>query len=112
MLVKHFAKSVGKSAKYENEDGYFFIRWGHLRSFFYNYPYAYGRLVSRGLYKKYKEDKKYLAKIEEFMKAGTSKSPHDIFLDIGIDTSKAEFWEEGMKGIEEDIIKLEKLLKN
>jgi oligoendopeptidase F len=63
------------------------------------------------LYKKYKEDNTYLAKIEQFLSAGGSKSPEQIFKDVGIDTSKPEFFVEGLKSIEEDIKKLEKLIK-
>ncbi len=106
---EHWTKMSGKDVRFTREDGYLFIRWGHLRNFFYNYPYAYGRLISGALYRNYKKDKSYLKKIEQFMKAGGSKSPQNIFKDIGIDTSKAEFWQEGIDQIEADIAELERL---
>lgn len=110
IYAKHMSKAGGPAVRMKREDGYMFIRWNHLRDFFYNYPYAYGRLVSGALYKNFKKDKSYLKKIEQFMSAGGSKSPHDIFMDIGIDTSKKAFWQGGIDSIAEDIHLLEKLL--
>ena len=60
---------------------------------------------------KKKKDKNYLEKIEKFLKAGSSQKPKNIFKDIGIDTTNKKFWMEGIKQIEEDVIKLEKLAK-
>jgi oligoendopeptidase F len=64
------------------------------------------------LYKKYKENPAYINKIEEFLKAGESKSPEEIFSSIGINTKDPRFFEEGLKAIEEDVKRLEKLLKS
>ena len=36
-------------------------------------------------------------------------SPEEIFKSIGIDTSKTAFFEDGVRGIEKDIEKLENL---
>ncbi len=102
---------LGSSFKLTDLDGYFFVSWSHIRRFFYVYSYAYGQLISKALYKKYKEDKTYIEKIKQFLSAGGSKSPEDIFKDIGIDTSKPEFFIEGLKSIEEDIKNLETLIK-
>lgn len=110
IYVKHMGAMSGKDVKFSREDGYMFIRWTHLRDFFYNYPYAYGRLISGGLYSKWKKDKNYQSKIEDFMKAGGSMSPQDIFKSIGIDTGSEAFWQEGIGAIEKDIEKLEGLL--
>jgi len=38
-------------------------------------------------------------------------SPEDIFKSIGIDTSRTSFFEAGLKGVERDIAKLERLSK-
>ena len=107
---KHMHAYLGPKFKMKEDDGYFFVQWPHIRSFFYVYSYAYGELISTALYKKYKEEPGYIQKIEEFLKAGGSMSPEDIFKSIGVDTSKPEFFEAGLKQIEEDIIKLEKLV--
>jgi oligoendopeptidase F len=79
--------------------------------FFYVYSYAYGQLISKALYKKYQADHSYIHEIKKFLSAGGSKSPEDIFKDIGIDTTKPEFFVEGLESIEEDIKRLKKLIK-
>ena len=91
------------------DDGYTFVTWSHLRYFFYVYSYAYGQLISRALFEKWKTDKSYAKKIEQFLSAGRSMSPENIFKSIGIDTSDPDFFESGLKSIENDIKKLEKL---
>ena len=104
---KHMKTYLGPLFDMKEDDGYFFVSWPHLRYSFYVYSYAYGELISRALYKNYKQDPAYIAKIENFLAAGGSKSPEKIFKDIGIDTSKPEFFVDGLKSIEEDIKKLE-----
>ncbi len=110
LMNKHMKSYLGPIFDMAPEDGYFFVTWSHIRRFFYVYSYAYGQLVSKALHRKYKADHSFMSKIEQFMEAGGSKSPQDIFLAIGIDTSKPAFWEEGIRAIEADIDRLEKLL--
>ncbi|QQR50138.1 M3 family oligoendopeptidase [Candidatus Nomurabacteria bacterium] len=112
LMNKHMGSYLGPNFKFTELDGYFFVYWSHIRQFFYVYSYAYGQLISKSLYAKYKADPSYLLKIEEFLKAGGSKSPEQIFKDIGIDTSKSGFFIEGLKSIEADIKRLEKLVGN
>jgi oligoendopeptidase F len=45
-----------------------------------------------------------------FLTAGCSKSPEDIFKTIGIDVTKPEFFEEGLKKLDERIDELESLM--
>jgi oligoendopeptidase F len=111
LMNKHMKAYLGPKFTLTDLDGYFFVSWGHLRMFFYVYSYAYGQLISKALYKKYQADKNYIHEIKKFLSAGGSKSPEDIFKDIGIDTTKPEFFIEGLKSIEEDIERLKKLIK-
>lgn len=111
LLNTHMSAYLGPVMKMHENDGYFFVSWGHIRRFFYVYSYAYGFLISRALYQRYKQDKGYLKKIEQFLSAGGSKSPEDIFKDIGIDVTKPEFFADGIRSIDEDITRLEKLAK-
>lgn len=110
LLQKHLQSYTGKSMEVTQDDGYFFVTWSHIRRFFYVYSYAYGQIISRALYEKWKADPSYAKKIEQFLSAGRSMSPKDIFKSIGI-TTNAAFFEAGLKGIEADIDKLEKLAK-
>lgn len=111
LLNTHMGAYLGPAVKLLENDGYFFVTWGHIRRFFYVYSYAYGFLISRALYQHYKQNKSYLKKIEQFLSAGGSKSPEDIFKDIGIDVTRPEFFADGIRAIEEDIVHLEKLAK-
>lgn len=110
-MNKHMKSYMGPIVDLKEEDGYFFANWSHIRRFFYVYSYAYGHLISSALYSEYKKDKSFKNKIEMFLKAGGSKSPEDIFADIGIDIRNPKFFENGIKLIEEDIKRLEKLVK-
>lgn len=111
LLVKHMGAYLGDAVQMDENDGYFFVNWSHIRHFFYVYSYAYGQLVSRALYENWKRDPAYEQKIERFLFAGGSASPEDIFKSIGVDTRDPAFFEAGLKGIEADIKKLEKLAK-
>jgi oligoendopeptidase F len=111
LMVKNMKAYLGSSVDMDHDDGYVFVSWPHIRRFFYVYSYAFGQLVSRALFQKWKQDPNYAKKIDQFLKAGKSMSPEDIFKSIGIDTSKPEFFEAGLKSIEEDIKRLEKLTK-
>jgi oligoendopeptidase F len=109
LMNKHLKSYFGPSVTLTEDDGYGFVSWSHIRNFFYVYTYAYGQIISKSLFVKWKKDKEYAIKIKAFLKAGKSMSPEDIFRSIGIDTSKPEFFEAGLKSIEQDIITLEKL---
>ncbi|MEX2010448.1 MAG: M3 family oligoendopeptidase [Parcubacteria group bacterium] len=111
IMVKHMKSYLGPSVDVTEDDGYFFVYISHIRRFFYVFSYAYGQLTSRALYEKLRQDKSFAPKIEKFLTAGRSKSPIDIFKDIGIDTSKKAFFEAGLRGIEKDIERLEKLTR-
>lgn len=111
LMNKHMKSYLGPAFKLEIEDGYFFVNWSHIRRFFYVYSYAFGELVSSALYAEYKKDKKFLIKIEQFLSAGGSKSPYRIFKDIGIDTTKPDFFLNGLKEIEKEIKILKKLIQ-
>jgi oligoendopeptidase F len=108
---KNMQSYLGSVFEIEDDSGYAFVSWPHLRFFFYVYSYAYGMLVSKALLRRYKKDKSFWTKIEQFLSAGGKDSPENILKEIGIDVSKPSFWKEGLKEIEDDIEKLEKLTK-
>ena len=110
LMVKHTKSCVGDIFEMNINDGYSFANWPHLRYYFYVYSYAFGDLVSQALYSKYKKDPKYLSKIEEFLSAGRSDTPENIFKKIGIDVTDPKFFQEGIDKIKEDVDKLERLV--
>lgn len=111
LMSKHLKSYLGPSVEVSTDDGYSFVYIGHFRRFFYVYSYAFGQLVSRAMYERWKEDKSYIKKIEQFLSAGGSDSPENVFKSIGIDVSNPKFFQAGLKAIEKDIDKLEKLTK-
>ncbi len=72
------------------------VAWWHIRAFFYVYSYASGQLISKALQNMVKQNPKDIGKVKQFLSAGTAKSPQEIFFDLGIDISKASFWESGI----------------
>jgi oligoendopeptidase F len=111
LLTKHNQACLGPMFKFKDEDGYFFVSFPHIRYFFYVYSYAFGEIVSSAMYQKYQEDKGFEQQIRHFLSAGGSASPEDIFAGIGIDVRNPAFFELGLKKIEADIEKLEKLVQ-
>lgn len=109
LMNKHMQAYMGPITRMKDIDGNFFVQWGHIRRFFYVYSYAFGQLISKALYAEYKKDKKFIEKVNKFLAAGGSDSPENIFKSIGIDVTKPDFWEKGLKAIEKDIATLEKL---
>lgn len=111
LLTKHMKVFRGPVVDMNEGDGYGFVGWSHIRMFFYTYTYAFGHLISKAMYKKWKEDNSFESKVREFLSAGSSLSPKDLFKKMGIDTSNPSFFESGLKAIDADITKLEKLAK-
>jgi oligoendopeptidase F len=109
LMAKHLGAYFGPAVNATIDSGYIYTVWTHIRGFFYTYTYAYGLIISKALYAKYKADPAYMGEIKKFLSAGGSMSPDDIFKSIGIDTRDPKFFEEGLKQIEEDIKRLEKL---
>ncbi len=79
---------------------------------FYNYPYVYAQLFVYALYQKYKtEGKSFIPKFKKLLSSGGSLSPEELGKIVGLDISKPEFWELGIKQYEEFVNQLEKLIK-
>jgi oligoendopeptidase F len=110
LMKKHLQSYLGEAFDITDDDGFFFVTWSHIRRFFYVYSYAFGQIVIRSLFENWKKDPAYETKIREFLSLGGSMSPEDIFKKVGIDTSDPKFFESGLKSIEKDIDRLEKLV--
>ena len=108
IFTQEMSKYLGESVLKDKHMQLGWIYWSHIRSFFYTYSYASGLLISKYLQNLVKEDTQNIKYVKEFFKAGDSKSPKEIFLDMGMDISKKEFWETGLKEIEEKLSYLEK----
>ena len=107
LLVKHLQSYLGPAVNLTPDDGYFFVYWSHLRRFFYVYSYAYGRLISRALAAHWHADHRFAKKIDQFLSAGRSLSPKNIFRRLGLDPTNPAFFELGLKSVEKEIEELE-----
>jgi len=77
---------------------------------FYNYPYVFAYLFVFALYRAYKkEGKTFVPKMKKFLASGSSKSPYELGLELGLDINDERFWEKGMKQAEEFIDLLEEI---
>ncbi len=102
---------LGDSFERDDDMDRGWIYWPHIREYFYNYSYSSGLLISKSLQSLVKKDKNYVERVKEFLYAGTSDSPKNIFNKIGIDIGKNDFWEEGLKEVESLIDETEALAK-
>ncbi|MEX2514882.1 MAG: M3 family metallopeptidase [Candidatus Paceibacterota bacterium] len=110
LMNRHMQAYLGDRFELTDDDGYFFISWPHIRNSFYVYSYAYGDLVSSAMMEKLDDDPDYTQEIKQFLLAGSSKSPQEIFADIGIDTTTPEVFETGIQAVRDDIEELRKLI--
>ena len=71
---------------------------------YYNFPYAFGGLFSRGLYAKYLEEgEAFLPKYRALLKATTVDSVEHVAQIAGIDLTNPEFWRTSLKMIADRI---------
>ncbi|MBI5392032.1 M3 family oligoendopeptidase [Candidatus Woesearchaeota archaeon] len=88
--------------------------WSYIPHFwespFYVYAYSFGELLTLALYAKYKkEGKRFVPKYLRLLELGSTVSPKEALAPLGIDLQKKEFWESGIKVIQELIEEAEKL---
>jgi len=110
LMNRHMQAYLGDKFELIDEDGYFFINWSHIRRSFYVYSYAYGDLISSAMVENLEKDGDYIQDIKQFLSAGSSKSPQEIFADIGIDTTTPAVFETGIQQVRDDIERLRTLL--
>jgi oligoendopeptidase F len=111
LLRTHLKAYLGSHVDVSEKDGYSFVYVPHFRMFFYVYTYAYGSLVSNVLSERWKQDASYITKIDEFLTAGASASPEDIFKNAGLRTDREEFFTAGLSALERKVLELERLVK-
>ena len=80
---------------------------------FYNFPYTFGFLLSRGLYAQFKADgAAFLPRYQELLRLTGSGLAHDVAKKaLGRDLESREFWQESIQSLEAPLAELEKLLK-
>jgi len=79
---------------------------------FYNFPYAFGLLLAKGLYGLYQQQGPSFAKTyERFLSLTGKMSLEDVGKSVGIDLQDEKFWQHSIDMIEEDLQQFYQLLK-
>jgi oligoendopeptidase F len=105
---------VGDVLAAGNEDPYFWASKLHFYITgltFYNFPYTFGYLLSRGLYGMFKNDgPSFLPKYEEFLRrAGSDTAENVVKRTVGQDIENPDFWSRAIRSLEEPLGDLQAL---
>jgi oligoendopeptidase F len=111
LFRKHMAAYMGNAVLQSEGSENWWVYWNHIRYFFYVYSYASGLLISKSLQNSVKQDPAFIHKVKEFMSAGLSDSPKNIFSRLGIDISDKRFWDKGLDEVERLLDETEQLAK-
>ncbi len=77
---------------------------------FYNFPYAFGLLFSKGLYAEYlKRGKEFVAEYDKMLSVTGKMNIADVAKVMNIDVRKVDFWRSSLELIKKDIDKFIKL---
>ena len=106
LFCKHMKSYLGDTVEEDESMRNGWIYVGHFRRFFYVYSYASGLLISKALQNLVKSDKTNIVLVKRFMESGSSMSPKELFKTLGIDISKKDIWESGIKSIDALLSKL------
>ncbi len=100
IFQRHMAAYMGDAVEQSPGSENWWVYWSHIRMFFYVYSYAGGLLISKSLQRSVKDDPEFIGKVKEFLAAGLSDSPKNIFIKLGIDISDRAFWSKGMQQVD------------
>lgn len=80
---------------------------------YYNFPYAFGLLLAKGLYALYqKEGSSFSSTYEKLLSLTGKMSLEDVCLSVNIDLKNKTFWQASIDTFKEDIKLYERLLKD
>ncbi len=109
LFQKHMEAYMGPAVEQSAGSENWWIYWSHIRNFFYVYSYASGLLISKSLQAAVEKDPDFVIKVKEFLSAGSTKSPRDIFADLGVDITDPQFWNQGLGQTEHLLSEIEQL---
>jgi oligoendopeptidase F len=109
LFQRHMTAYMGDHVEQSPGSENWWVYWSHIRSFFYVYSYASGLLISKSLQRSVKENPRFIEKVKDFLSAGLSASPKNIFQRLGIDITDIRFWDNGLDEVEALLNKTTKL---
>jgi oligoendopeptidase F len=115
LMIETQCRVLGEVLEPGGEDPYFWASKLHFYITgltFYNFPYTFGYLLSRGLYAMFKkEGAAFLPKYEELLRfAGSGTSENVVKRTVDRDIEATEFWTEAIQSLEQPLNHLENLL--
>ncbi len=109
LFLKHMSAYMGDAVEQSTGSENWWVYWSHIRSSFYVYSYASGLLISKALQNSVRQDHKFIAKVKEFLSAGRSASPSEIFQKLDIDIADRNFWSNGLAEVDRLLTDTEEL---
>lgn len=115
LMVESQQRVFGDLLEEGGEDPYFWASKLHFYITgvtFYNFPYTFGFLLSRGLFAMFKkEEREFLPRYEEFLRLTGSDTPENVARrTIGRDLESPEFWAEAIHSLKKPLDDLETIL--
>ncbi|HEX2229626.1 MAG TPA: M3 family oligoendopeptidase [Candidatus Binatia bacterium] len=115
LMVETQRRVLGESLEEGGEDSYFWASKLHFYITgvtFYNFPYTFGYLLSRGLYAMFKkEGAAFLPSYEELLRrAGSDTAENVVKQTVGKDLQSSDFWVDAIRSLEGPLKQLEGLL--
>jgi oligoendopeptidase F len=101
----------GSAVKLTPGYGWWWMYIGHfIRAPFYCYAYAFGELLVLALVQKYKQEREaFVPKYLELLSAGGSEAPHVLLKRLDMDVNDPQFWELGLKLLDDMVTEAEQL---
>lgn len=100
-------EGYGDGLDYTEPHTYMWVCKSHYYSggqSYYNWPYAFGGMLARGLYAKYEEEgSAFVARYRAFLKATAEMSAEDAGRVAGIDLTDVAFWRSSLEGLAKDV---------
>ena len=115
LMIEMQQRVFGDVLQPGGEDPYFWASKLHFYitgTTFYNFPYTFGFLLSRGLYARFKEEgAEFLPKYEQFLRlTGSDTAVNVAKRSIGENLESPRFWAESVRSLEKPLNALEALL--
>ncbi len=111
IFQKHMSAYMGDAVEQSEGSQNWWIYWSHIRMLFYVYSYASGLLISKSLQASVRRDHAFIEKVKNFLCAGASASPKEIFAAMSVDITDRKFWENGLDEVERLLDETEALAK-
>jgi len=109
LFLKHMSDYTGQAMEFPTGTENWWIYWSHFRYYFYIYSYASGLLISKALQRLVRANPEKIKLVKEFLSAGSSTSPAQIFANQGLDITKPEIWLNSLAETEKLLNEAEKL---